>query len=334
MGCFVGVGSHECDFPCSHVEHLPTLTSSTISFTTSSDVDRQVREHLETGQGLYSVDAGVLSSLKPDVIVTQSLCKVCSVDFCLVEKLALDMECQPRVVDTNPQDLWEVLRDVERVGKAIGLEEDAGRVRRKFEGRIERVVRYVQDKVRDRPKVVMMEWTDPIFIGGHWTPQMIHIAGGEHGLNLPVSIRKSSTSDTRTNSINESQNLFTKKGESFSLLGGFSHAGKSFPVSSTTFADYDPELIIIAPCGLNLEAAEREAKLLYDQKDSNGNHWFRDLRAVQEGNVVVVDGDAMFNRPGPRLVDALEWLVGILHPQIEAARILQENSFPSKFLTF
>ena len=315
-----------------------------VEWTSAKEIDNTVSKILleGTSQGssnsLYTIDENLIKSLQPvDIILTQNICAVCAIDLQSVRKLANNMSPSPEIISLDPDGLNDVLKDIQKVGNAVNLSEAADGVVQSLNKRIENVITISENALMERPlrkRVGFIEWPEPLYVGGHWTPQMIHIAGGEHGLNLPVSIRKSSTSDTRTNSINESQNLFTKKGESFSLLGGFSHAGKSFPVSSTTFADYDPELIIIAPCGLNLEAAEREAKLLYDQKDSNGNHWFRDLRAVQEGNVVVVDGDAMFNRPGPRLIDALEWLVGILHPQIEAARILQEKNFPSKFLTF
>ena len=277
------VGSHECDYPESCVNNLPTLTSSTISFTTSLDVDRQVREHLETGQGLYSVDTEALSRLKPDVIVTQSLCKVCSVDFCLVQKIALEMECQPKVVDTNPQDLLEVLSDVERIGKAIGLEESGRRVRKNLEARIERVQGHVEDVVTSRPRVVMMEWTDPIFIGGHWTPQIIHLAGGEHPLNLPDGTGR-----------------------------GVSGAGHSFTVTPEQVTSCDPDVIIIAPCGLDMASTIRETKSFVEAT------WWNDLKAVKENNVWLVDGNHMFNRPGPRLVDALEWLCWMLHGKLDS----------------
>lgn len=278
------VGSHECDFPEKYGQ-LPQLTSSTITFTTSADVDKQVREHLNKGQGLYSVDSMTLSKLCPDVIVTQSLCKVCSVDFCLVEKLALGMEPQPTVVDTNPQDLFEVLRDVERVGSAIGLEEASRRVRSALECRIDRVLQYVA-KRENRPTVAMMEWTDPIFIGGHWTPQIIHMAGGVHPLNLPKD----------NVHMHETRDSWVGTG-----------AGPSFTISPERLVECDPDIIIIAPCGLNMSSTIQETKPLLETT------WWKRLKAVHRGDVWLVDGNHMFNRPGPRLVDALEWVCWVLH---------------------
>jgi len=177
-------GSHECDFPPSYA-YLPKLTSSRVRFTSSADVDRQVREELAAGNGLYAVDQDLLSSLKPDVVVTQSLCKVCSVDFCKVQQLVEGMDPQPRLVDTNPTSLGEVLRDIGRVAAALGMEEAGQSVVKQLQGRIDAAVAAAGVLGNDgaSPKVAFCEWSDPIFVGGHWTPQLIEMAGGEHPLN-------------------------------------------------------------------------------------------------------------------------------------------------------
>ena len=154
----------------------------------------------------------------------------------------------------------------------------------------------MQDKVRDRPKVVMMEWTDPIFIGGHWTPQIIHMAGGEHPLNLP------------------------ERGEEHGW--NFSGAGHSFTVTSEQVAECDPDVIIIAPCGLDMASTIRETRPLMEAS------WWKNLKAVQDGHVWLVDGNHMFNRPGPRLVDALEWVCWVLHGFDSPGRL----DFPAKKL--
>jgi iron complex transport system substrate-binding protein len=269
----VGV-SHECDYPPAVVNDLPQLTSSTIRFTSSADVDKQVREHLNTGAGLYAVDKDKLNELMPDVIVTQSLCKVCSVDFCVVEQLALAMENSPTLVDTNPQTLGEVLEDLVRVGAAVGLERDAITARKKLEARIDAVRSLVESQHRERKRVCVLEWTDPLFIGGHWTPQLVSIAGGQHPLNP-------ATESTG--------------------------AGKSTTVTSEELLASNPDVIVIAPCGLDLQKATEESKALMESA------WWQELTAVQNNDVFLVDGNQMFNRPGPRLVDALEWLCTILH---------------------
>ena len=276
----VGV-SHECDYPPLLVENLPQLTSSTIKFTSSAAVDTQVREHLATGAGLYAVDKEKLDELRPDVIVTQSLCKVCSVDYCVVEQLAAGMALRPTLVDTNPQSLAEVLDDLVRVGRALNLENEALAVRRKFEARIHAVQQGVVSVQRHHPggpracpSVVVLEWTDPMFVGGHWTPQLVSIAGGRHPLNPGT------------------------------VAGG---AGASTTVTAEALCQSEPDIIVIAPCGLDLEKTIQESKVLMDAS------WWAGLKAVKSGAVYFVDGNQMFSRPGPRLVDALEWLATIIH---------------------
>ena len=163
------------------------LTASKIKFTTSADVDRQVKEELGAGNGLYSVDTPLLRTLRPDVIVTQSLCKVCSVDYCKVEAIAEGMDPRPSLVDTNPTSLEEVLRDLRRVGTALGLADAAERAAARLQARIDAAVAEAkalgQSEGGSPPKVGFCEWTDPIFVGGHWTPQLIEMAGAQHPLN-------------------------------------------------------------------------------------------------------------------------------------------------------
>lgn len=274
----VGI-SHECDFPEGYTKDAPQLTSSSITFTTSKDVDRQVKEHLSTGSGLYSVDSALLRELQPDVIVTQSLCKVCSVDFCVVEKLASGMRPIPKVVDTNPENLENVLDDVIRIGEALCIPRAARQLRDGLEERIERVASIASARgsnATPRTQVAVLEWTDPIFVGGHWTPQLLNIAGADHPLN-PCK----------------------EDGQG---------AGKSITVEVEQLVQCDPGIIIIAPCGLDLERTIEESKASFFSEP-----WWSGLSAVRHGRVYLVDGNQMFNRPGPRLVDALEWLSSILY---------------------
>lgn len=274
-------GSHECDWP-PEVTSLPALTASTIKFTTSADVDRQVRDELATGAGLYSVDAPLLASLRPTVVVTQSLCKVCSVDYCKVEAIAAGLNPPPALVDTNPTCLAEVIRDLRRVAAALGLEAAGEAAAGKLEARVGAAVGAAArlKPPRARPlRVGFCEWTDPIFCGGHWTPELIELAGGVHPLNPCTS---------------------------------FKGAPASFAVAGDNFAAVDPDVIVVACCGLDIPTTRREMAPLV------GQPWWPGLSAVRGGRVWVVDGNQMFNRPGPRLVDALEWLVAVLYdaPQL------------------
>lgn len=271
--------SHECDWP-EEYGNLPMLTASKIQSTTSDDIDKQVREQLAAGKGLYTVDKELLIKLKPDVIVTQSLCKVCSVDYCLVEDITSGMSPKPLLVDTNPSSLSEVLRDLHRVASALGLEPAGEAAVAKLTQRINNAKHAASNAKKEKTsKVGFLEWTVPIFCGGHWTPEIIEMAGASHPLN-PCGY------DT-----------------SGSNLG----AGPSFTVPPEDFVALDPDVIVIAPCGFDIPRTKLEMPALVE------NSWWKELRAVKEKNVWVVDGNQMFNRPGPRLVDALEWLVSVLY---------------------
>ncbi|KAG0262187.1 hypothetical protein BG011_000238 [Mortierella polycephala] len=272
------------DFP-STIQHLPILTKAKTHFTTSADVDRQVSEALSQGQSLYDLDVDQLKTLKPSVIVTQDLCTVCSIDLVTVQRIAHTMDPKPEIVTLNPTSISEVLDSIITVGNAIGYQENAKRIRAEFEDRIEKC-RNVAEEVRTskdhkgeeyNPKrVIFFEWTDPIYPGGHWTPEMIEIAGGVHPINGP---------------------------------------GKhSRRVTVEAVVDTDPEVIIICPCGLDLDATRKEYNHLME-KD-----WFRKM-ADKATTIALVDGNQMFNRSGPRLVECTEWLVMLLHdrPEFEPA---------------
>ncbi|KAI3423921.1 hypothetical protein D9Q98_009755 [Chlorella vulgaris] len=271
--------SHECDWPPGL--DLPMLTAAKTTFTTSADVDQQVRSALASGNGLYTVDQEHLKQLQPDVIVTQSLCSVCSVDFCQVELVAAGIEPPPKLIDLNPANLQDVLADVERVGAELGQPAAGKAAADKLRARLQAALNRVPTAAPGRkpPSVAFIEWVEPIFVGGHWTPQLIHMAGGSHPLNPH------------------------KAG------GG---AGKSFVATAQQVAGSQPDWIVVSPCGLDLATTRKELDSTLATQA-----WWQELTAVKAGQVVCVDGNQHFNRPGPRLIDALEFLVGLLHDQPE-----------------
>jgi len=275
--------SHECDWP-EEYGNLPMLTASKIQSTTSEDIDRQVREQLAAGKGLYTVDKELLIKLKPDVIVTQSLCKVCSVDYCLVEDITSGMSPKPLLVDTNPSSLSEVLRDLRRVARALGLEPAGEAAVAKLEQRINNAMNIASKAKKDKnskdndstgSKVGFLEWTVPMFCGGHWTPEIIEMAGASHPLN-PCRY-DTDTIDTKATDIT-SGIVIASKGRN---LG----AGPSFTVPPEDFVAVDPDVIVVACCGFDIPRTKREMPALVE------NSWWKGLRAVKEGNVWVVDGN-------------------------------------------
>ena len=280
MLCAVGgesllVGrSHECDWPPS-VADRPVLTGQRTHASDSASIDAEVRASLGSGQSLYTLDAERLAALRPDVILTQDLCEVCSIDLATVRRVAASLPNAPRIVSLDPKDIFQVLDDLLTVGAAVGLERLAEEAMVGLRERYWRAVDFVNPYVPG-PEVAFLEWMSPLFAGGHWTPQLIEAAGGVHSLNAAKA--------------------------------------KSRQIAPEDLVAAAPERIIVCPCGYGLAAIARELPALVAER------WWPLLPATLSGraeHLVAVDGNQMFNRPGPRLVDAFEWLVGWLNDRPE-----------------
>ena len=174
----VGV-SHECDYPPS-VQRLPKVTKTLIpTDAVSAEIDRLVREQLKTTNALYQLDLPLLKELRPDVIVTQSLCDVCAVSPNDVQTALAQLPAAPCVVNLEPQSLDGLFKAIRRVAAAVGVSAD--HTIRQLEGRVEAVAMRSAG-VSERPRVPFLEWIDPPFSGGHWNPELVRLAGGIEGL--------------------------------------------------------------------------------------------------------------------------------------------------------
>lgn len=287
-GMLVG-RSHECDHP----EGLGGVPALTRARTTGHDpraIDGQVRAALAEGRSLYELDERALVALAPDLILTQDLCAVCSIDRRTVERVAASLTRPPAVLALNPGTIDEVLDDHLRVGAAVGLGELARDAVNVMKSRLLRAEEHV-NPYDDGPALTFLEWTDPLFVAGHWTVQLIERAGARHPLHP-------TTPDPGSGAAAGPQRAQRR-------------AGASFAVAPDALVACAPEALVVCPCGLDLGAAWSAVRSLADRP------WWDDLPAVRRGRVAVVDGSAMFNRPGPRLVDAFEWLVGWLHHRPE-----------------
>lgn len=286
--------SHECDHPPG-LEDLPVLTAQRTQHDPAAGIDadaidRQVRETLAADRSLYTLNDDRLADLQPDLILTQDLCEVCSIDLNTVRGVARRLADrglrEPRILSLNPETVEDVLDDILRVGRAAGLESGARDAVVELRTRLLAAQEFV-NPYEEGPVVGFLEWTDPLFIAGHWTVQLIERAGGRHPLN-PTAPSPDA-------------------GAAAGLQQGERRAGKSVGVPPDVFVATRPGALIVCPCGMTLEQARAETDRLAARP------WWADLPAVQSDRVAVVDGNQMFNRPGPRLVDAFEWLVGWLH---------------------
>lgn len=263
--------SHDCDWP-PEVTDKPVLSGSTVDPEASSrEVDAVVRQKTHGGRSLYHLDQQRLQSLQPDLILTQELCEVCAPDFETVRRSARLLEDEARVVSLEPENLQGMLENIRLVGEITGRKQRAERRVEALQSRIERVQSLVDEPGR-APRVVSLEWLDPPFVGGHWVPEMIELAGGEP-LGDP--------------------------------------AAPSRRVKEDEIRSFEPEVLVLMPCGFDLERTVREYGTL-GLRETWGA-W----PSVSDERVVATHGSFYFNRPGPRLVEGLEILASILHPELE-----------------
>ena len=182
LGDQVVAVTHECDYP-PEAASRPHLTRSLVPQGLSAgEIDAEVRRLTGEGRHLYDLDEAALHELRVDLIVTQAVCEVCAVSYDDVVAVAARLPTRPRVISLDPSNLEEVLADIPRLGEAAGVAARSARLRDDLERRLEQVGDAVANA--PRPRVLALEWLDPPFIGGHWIPEMIEIAGGEDALGV------------------------------------------------------------------------------------------------------------------------------------------------------
>jgi len=286
--------SHECDHP-DRLAHLPTLTAQKTSFdpatpAPSASIDAQVTAARAQGEPLYTLDSGLLAELSPDLVLTQDLCDVCSIDLASVRAVCANLDPEPEILSLNPQTVEDVLDDLLRVGRAVGRQAQAEAAMVALRGRLFRALEHT-NQFAEPETVAFLEWTDPLFCAGHWTVQLLERAGARHPWNPAIP---------RPNA-----------GAAVGPMHAERVAGPSRRITPQALIAEAPRALIVAPCGLDLSQTRA-------QTDALARHdWFNDLPAVRNNRVALVDGSQMFNRPGPRIADALEWLVGYLHDRPE-----------------
>jgi iron complex transport system substrate-binding protein len=177
----VGV-THECDYPEEAAELQPVTRNVLAEGLSPSEIDRAVRERTERGESIYELDEEIVRELEPDLIVTQALCHVCAVSVDEVQALAQTLPGPPRVISLDPQTYGETLVDVRTIAQATGSKDAALDLIARTARRAD-VVRLAA-RGAPRPRVVALEWLDPVFVAGHWTPQLIEMAGGEDVLGF------------------------------------------------------------------------------------------------------------------------------------------------------
>lgn len=235
--------SHECDYPAS-VRKLPICTEP-------SDKHVKVRED-------------VLLKLKPDILLTQSVCDVCAVSAQQAQKY------NASVVSLGGTSLEGIWNDLRGVAKALGVPQEGDALVNRLTGQIAEIRQKARGE-QDRPRVACIEWLDPLMIAGNWVPELVELAGGFDVLGVPG----------KHSDWTEWDKLIEK----------------------------DPDILVVMPCGYDIKRTREEIKMLTKKPG-----WVQ-LQAVNNNRVFLVDGNQYFNRPGPRLVESVEILAELLHPE-------------------
>jgi iron complex transport system substrate-binding protein len=262
--------SHECDYPES-VKSLPVCTRPRIAVDTDSrEIDRQVKESARTSVSIYEVFDEVLARLAPTHILTQIQCQVCAVSLRDVEQaLTRGIPGEPAIVSLQPDSLDRIWEDFRRVARALDVAPRGEEVIAQLQRRMAALT--PPPEAGPPPRVACIEWMEPPMAAGNWMPELIRMAGGV--------------------------NLFGENGRHSPWL------------TWEELRDADPDVVILAPCGFDLERTAEELHWM------TGRTGWSDLRAVREERVYIGDGNRYFNRPGPRVVETLQALVEMLHPE-------------------
>ena len=263
----VGV-THECDFPADAATKEQVTRDKLPKGLTAKQIDEAVRAATEDGGSIYELDEDKLRWLEPDLIVTQDLCAVCAVSAGDVRQIAEELPSRPQVLSLDPTTVGETMADIRTVAQITGTERAALDLVARQRARIDAVRKAV--KGAERPSVACLEWFDPVFVAGHWTPQLVELAGGLDLLGMPGEHSEQST---------------------WELV-----------------AAAQPDLVVCMPCGYDAPRAHLEAEL-----------FAHELKRIGARRTVAVDASASFSRPGPRLVDGLELLGHLLHPDLVPA---------------
>jgi iron complex transport system substrate-binding protein len=225
------------------------------------EIDGYVKARMAAGEDLYTLHAGALASLAPELILTQDLCRVCALPSGQVSDALDYLGCRADVVSLDPYTLDEVLETIRTVGTRTGVADRASRLIDGLRARLAAVAAAVAPL--SRPRVAVVEWVEPPFTAGHWVPDLVRAAGGE-----PVAARAGT---------------------------------RSVETDWTEFREAEPDFVIVSPCGFHLAGAAEQARAVATHLPGPA--------------VWAIDADGIVVRPGPRLVDGVEAIAAILHPE-------------------
>jgi iron complex transport system substrate-binding protein len=267
----VGI-THECDYP-PEIKGRPVVVRSALPIEkmTQDEIDRAVAERMHAGHSLYEVDEELLQRLAPDLILTQDLCQVCAPSGTEITQALSLLSKKPQILWLTPNSLEEIFDNVRELGEATGRAEAARDLITTGHARLKRIETLTSRAAR-RPRVFCMEWLDPVYCSGHWVPEMVRLAGGFDALSR--------------------------------------EGADSVRIPWDQVREAAPEVLVITPCGYNLEQVVALSSRLFTYPG------WSELPAVKQNRVYAVDANSYFARPGPRVVDGTELLAHLIHPDL------------------
>jgi iron complex transport system substrate-binding protein len=296
--------THECNYP-GDAKNKPRVINSSIDAAklTSREIDDKIVGLMRSGQNIYAIDDQKLKESRPDLIIAQGVCEVCAPFSKEIDRANSILGYEPEVLVLHPHDLDDILMSITEIAERVGRPNEGRKLVGSLQKRIDTIRKIVAERRarnnssssnssrantttnanKANSKIVCIEWIDPFFSAGHWIPQIVNIAGGINGLS-------STRQPSRRISIEEVK-------------------------------EFNPDKIILMPCGFDVARTLEEAKLL------KTNSKWRSLQAVQKDQVYAVNANAYFSKPGPRTIIALEILAKIINPKGFENIELPPNSF-------
>jgi iron complex transport system substrate-binding protein len=295
----IGVGSqiigvtHECNYP-QQAKSKPRVINSAFdpSNMSSKEIDNKIVELFSNGMDIYIINDNILKELRPDIIIAQGICEVCSPFTKEINRAISILGYHPEVVILDPKNISDILDNISEIAQKVEKINEGQNLVRTLEEKINRVKRIREvTTVEKLPRILCLEWLDPFFTAGHWVPEMVEIAGGINGLSK-------SKEQSRRASLEE-----IKK--------------------------FDPDKIILMPCGFNIDRTINEYK---KNSTLNNNQEWNNLRAIKNSELYVVDAGSYFSKPGPRTITGIEILAKIISPNKFNHIQAPENSY-TKLIT-
>lgn len=290
--------THECKYP-DDAKRKPKVINSSFDATrlTSREIDNKIGGLMKTGGNIYVINDQNLRNAKPDLIIAQGVCEVCAPFTKELDRASSVLGYNPELLVLDPHDLNDILISIMDVAEKVGRVSEGRKLVVSLQNRIDTVRRSIGEIIKRksansnnidnanniRPRIVCIEWIDPLFTAGHWIPQMVEIAGGTNGLSTVGQ-------PSRRMYIDE-------------------------------ILEYNPDKIILMPCGFDLERTSKEVKAL-----EKSDKW-KSLQAVQRDEVYAVDANSYFSKPGPRIVTGIEILAKIFYPECSSIVDLPINTF-------